>query len=73
MIRTEIIELPLSVKGCVCELGKDEFLILINKLLPEETQREALEHEETHIKLKHFDRDRSVEECEREVRQIVGR
>lgn len=71
MITVKRVDLPLSYKGCVTRTGEDEFLILINRLLPEETQSEALEHEMTHIRLRHFDRDLSSDQQEREVRRFI--
>ena len=72
MITIKYVDLPLTVRGCSSKIGEEEFLILINRLLPEEIQSEALEHEQTHIRLGHFERDLTVEECEREVYQIIN-
>lgn len=71
MITVKYLELPVRVDGVGVKRGDNDFLILINTIHPEEVQSKALEHELTHIKLRHFDRDLSSEQQEREVRRFI--
>lgn len=63
------VALPTKVKGTVVVMDGD-YIVLINDLLCEETQKEALRHELRHIKGEHlYDEATDVNICEMQAQK----
>lgn len=58
--------LPETIVGAVRDSG-ERFIIAINSTMPEPERDTALRHELNHIRLGHFDDDRSIYEIESEA------
>ena len=64
--KVHYIPLPDGIRGAAKPTAEG-YIIAINSTMPEQAQREALEHELKHIMLGHFSDNRSIREIEAEA------
>ena len=67
-----VVELPAAVRGVTVPNDDGTFSVYINALYDDETQRETLEHELTHLARDHFYREAPIADQEAEAAGAAG-
>lgn len=69
MIHIVYINFPPSVFGAVKLKRDGSYLIAINENLPPDEKEKTIKHELAHIRLDHFNSDKSIQKIEREAEE----